>query len=104
MKAIFTIIAILSLIFIANGQQVGINKINPEYSLDVRSNSNEDAAQLNISNQDKSRYIRLFSGSMTYPDPSISIPTEKSLLFASFNDTSSVFNEYMRISSIGNVG
>lgn len=89
---------------IMRGQEVGINITNPEYSLDVRSNSIENAAQLNISNQDKSRYIRLFSGSMTYPDPSISIPPEKSLLFASFNDTSSVFNEYMRISSIGNVG
>ena len=104
MKITLTVIVFLAIAGITSGQQVGINKTNPEYSLDVRANSNEDAAQLNVSNQDKSRYLRIYSGSSLYPHPSISIAPERSLLFASFDDATSIFTEYMRISSSGNVG
>lgn len=85
-------------------QNVGINKIDPEYTLDVRVNSIEEAAQLQISNLDKSRYIRFYSGSSLYPDPSITISPGRNLLFASYDDNTFSFNEYMRISYNGNVG
>ena len=104
MKFSITLLVFLALTCITSAQQVGINKTNPEYSLDVRANSNEEAAQLNVSNQDKSRYLRIYSGSSLYPEPSISIAPERSLLFASFDDAAAIFTEYMRISSIGNVG
>ena len=104
MKIAISLIFLLTITFILSGQEVGINKTEPEYTLDVRSTSNEDAAQLNVSNQDKSRYLRIYSGSSLYPQPSISIAPERSLLFASFDDAAAIFTEYMRISSSGNVG
>ena len=87
-----------------SSQNIGINKTTPEHTLDVRSINNADAAGLNISNQDKSRNIRFFSGNSTYPDPSMSWAPSYSLLFATFDDNTLAFNEYMRISKLGNVG
>jgi len=43
-----------------SNNDVGINSVNPEYTLDVRSSSQTGASQLNISNNDKSRYMRFF--------------------------------------------
>ncbi len=85
-------------------RDVGINSMNPEHTFDVRVPSIEAAADLNVSNQDKSRYLRLFSGSSMFPDPSFTWAPDRSLLFASFDDNTLAFNEYMRISSIGDVG
>ena len=83
---------------------VGINSTNPEHTLDVRSVSLADPSGLNISNSDKSRFLRFFSGSDMFPDPSITLAPDRNLLFASFDDNTFTFNEYMRISSLGNVG
>ncbi|GLR18960.1 hypothetical protein GCM10007940_35760 [Portibacter lacus] len=85
-------------------QQVGINKIYPEHTLDVRSTNNVDPAGFNLSNQDKSKYVRLFSGSTTYPDPSIAWNPDYNFVFATYNDNTLAFTEYMRISSVGDVG
>jgi hypothetical protein len=104
MRIVITLLFAMALITSAIGQQVGINKETPEHTLDVRATSNDAPAGLNVSNLDKSRYIRLFSGSNMFPDPSITMAPGRSLLFASFDDNSLAFNEYMRISSIGDVG
>jgi len=45
-----------------------------------------------------------FSGSATFPDPSMTWTPGHNLLFASYDDTTMAFNEYMRISSLGNIG
>jgi hypothetical protein len=87
-----------------SNNEVGINSVNPEYTLDVRSSSQTEASQLNISNNDKSRYIRFFSGSETFPDPSMSWDPNHNLLFATFDDNTFDFQEKMRISSSGDVG
>ncbi len=100
-----TFIFIFLLLFITlSAQQVGVNIANPEYTLDVRSSSISDAGQFNISNPDKSKYIRFFSGSDTYPDPSMTWNPGYNLLFATFDDVTLGFTEHMRISSLGNVG
>lgn len=86
------------------GQNIGINLLNPEYTLDVRSGSVGDAGQLNVSNQDKSRYLRFFSGSDAFPDPSLAWNPGHSFLFATYNDATFEFTEYLRIHSDGNIG
>nr|WP_321237170.1 hypothetical protein [uncultured Psychroserpens sp.] len=83
---------------------IGVNIEQPEYSLDLRSSNTVDPSQLNISNQDKSRYIRFYSGSEAFPDPSTTWAPGHSLLFATFDDNTLDFQEYMRISPSGNVG
>jgi hypothetical protein len=104
MKVYFISFFLLILSTSIGAQNVGINKTDPEFSLDVRAETTAAAAQLNVANQDKSRYIRLFSGSNLFPDPSITYSPGKSLLFASFDDLTFAFNEYMRISPSGDVG
>ncbi len=83
---------------------IGVNSENPEHTLDIRSTSQAEPSGLNISNSDKSRYLRFFSGSDMFPDPSITLAPGRNLLFASFDDNTLDFQEYMRISSIGDVG
>jgi hypothetical protein len=83
---------------------VGINRVNPEHTLDVRSGSITEPAGLNLSNSDKSRNLRLFSGSDTFPDPSMTWVPGNSLLFATYDDNTSAFEELMHISPSGNVG
>ncbi|WP_422105330.1 hypothetical protein [Winogradskyella sp.] len=83
---------------------VGINSENPEHTLDLRSASLEEASSFNMSNSDKSKFVRFFSGSDLYPDPSMTWAPEYDFLFASYNDSNSNFNEYMRISSEGHLG
>jgi len=98
-------ILILSILTITlTAQNVGVNITNPEVTLDIRSTSVADPGQFNLSNLDKSRYVRLFSGSDSYPDPSMSWNVGHNLLFATFNDNTLDFTEYMRISQSGNVG
>jgi hypothetical protein len=84
-----------------SAQNVGVNLTIPEYTLDVRSTSIGDASQINISNPDKSRYLRLFSGSNTFPDPSMTWSPGHNFLFATFDDVTLNFTEYMRIDSDG---
>lgn len=103
MKQIIIIITFFSVTQLF-AQNTGINTTNPEYTLDVRSLSIEAAGQLNISNLDKSRYVRLFSGSDTYPDPSTTWKPGYNFLFATYDDVTFDFTEYMRIDSIGDVG
>nr|WP_321237160.1 hypothetical protein [uncultured Psychroserpens sp.] len=83
---------------------VGINSDNPEHTLDVRSISQAEPSGFNLSNSDKSRYLRFFSGSDMFPDPSVTLAPGRNLLFASFDDNTFEFNEYMRISSQGDIG
>ena len=83
---------------------VGINRVNPEHTLDVRSSSITDPAGFNLSNSDKSRNLRLFSGSDTFPNPSMTWVPGNSLLFATYNDNTFEFDELMHISSAGDVG
>jgi hypothetical protein len=83
---------------------IGINRENPEHTLDVRSMSQSEAAQFNISNSDKSRYVRFFSGSDTFPNPSMSWAPGNSLLFATYDDNTFDFQEKMQISALGDVG
>ncbi|MFD2823804.1 hypothetical protein ACFS5M_08990 [Lacinutrix iliipiscaria] len=83
---------------------VGINRVNPEHTLDVRSNTQTEPAGFNLSNSDKSRNLRLFSGSDTFPDPSMTWVPGNSLLFATYDDNTSAFEELMHISPSGNVG
>ena len=85
-------------------EDIGINRDNPEHTLDVRSMSLSEASQLNLSNSDKSRYIRFFSGSDTFPNPSITRAPGSHLLFATFDDSTLDFTEQMQINSSGNVG
>ncbi|MEM9546727.1 MAG: hypothetical protein AAGA77_12185 [Bacteroidota bacterium] len=85
-------------------QHVGFNITNPEHTVDIRSWSNEEASQLNISNLDKSRYVRFFSGSDLFPDPSMSWSPGQNFLFATFDDATLDFTEFMRINANGEVG
>ena len=100
-----TFIFILHLSYIAlSAQNVGVNISNPEYTLDVRPPSNAEPGQLNVSNLNKSKYVRFFSGSDTYPDPSMSWSPGYNFLFATYDDVTFDFTEYMRISTLGDVG
>ncbi|MDF1699263.1 MAG: hypothetical protein P1U56_25635 [Saprospiraceae bacterium] len=103
MKQLFVIVFLVPFLS-GSAQKVGINMTNPEYTLDVRSTSNSDASQLNISSLDNSKFLRFWSGSDAFPDPSVSWVPGKSFLFASFDDTTFDFTEYMRISPSGDVG
>ncbi|MCX7550481.1 hypothetical protein [Xanthomarina sp. F2636L] len=87
-----------------SNNNVGINSVNPSHTLDVRSSSQADPSGFNLSNSDKSRNLRFFSGSNAFPDPSTTWSPNHSLLFATYNDDTFTFNELMRISSDGNVG
>lgn len=103
MKQVLTFILFLSGTHLF-AQNVGLNITSPEYTLDIRSFSIESAGQLNISNLDKSRYVRFFTGSDAYPDPSMTWKPGHSFLFASYDDLSLDFTEYMRINAAGDVG
>ncbi|WP_299278187.1 FG-GAP repeat protein [uncultured Psychroserpens sp.] len=83
---------------------IGIKTDNPEHTLDVRSTSQTEASGFNLSNNDKSRYVRFFSGSEQFPDPSMSWAPEHNFLFATFDDNTLDFTEQMRISMSGDVG
>ncbi len=85
-------------------QNVGVNRTLPEYILDVRSTSISEPGILNISNPDKSRYLRLFSGSEMFPDPSMSWNPGHNLLFATYDEATFTFTEYLRISTSGDLG
>jgi hypothetical protein len=104
MKLYLTLLFLYAFICTITAQKVGVNKELPEHTLDVRSISNTEAAGLNLSNMDKSKNIRFFSGNATFPDPSVSWAPSYSLLFATFDDNTMAFNEYMRIASTGKVG
>lgn len=104
MKTALLIIVSLFLVSLVNGQNTGINIDPPEHTLDVRSLTITDAAELNISNIDKSRYVRFFSGDDTFQDPSLTWSPSFNFRFATFDDNTLAFNEYMRISSLGDVG
>jgi hypothetical protein len=82
---------------------VGVNSEDPLHTLDVRSQSLADPAGLNVSNADRSRYVRFFSGSEAFPDPSMSWAPDHDLLFATFDDNTFDFSEKMRISSDGRI-
>jgi hypothetical protein len=103
MKQIILVVFLLTCISLS-AQKVGVNKTIPEYTLDVRSTSIGDASQINISNPDKSRYLRLFSGSDAFPDPAVTWVPGNDLLLATFDNNTLVFNELMRITSQGNIG
>lgn len=103
MKQVIIFVFLFSFISLS-AQKVGVNIPIPEFSLDVRSSSIAAASQLNISNQDKSRYVRFFSGSDTYPDPAMSWNPGHNFLFATFDDATLDFTEYMRINTLGKVG
>lgn len=104
MKPVVTLFLLLATFSTVYTQNIGINKDNPEHTLDVRSTNNIDAAGINISNQDKSKYVRIFSGSNTFPDPSVTWSPDYNMRFATFDDATNAFSEYMRISSTGDVG
>jgi len=89
---------------ILSAQNVGVNIMNPEFTFDVRSTNNSDPGQFNLSNLDKSKYLRFFSGSDAYPDPSVSWAPGRDFLFATYNDATFDFTEHMRINYLGNVG
>ncbi|GLR18812.1 hypothetical protein [Portibacter lacus] len=103
MKLTNTLVLLLFCISLS-AQNVGVNIAIPESTMDIRSKSISEPSQLNISNQDRSRYVRFFSGSETYPDPSMSWNPGHSLLFATYDDANFIFTEYMRIDSLGRVG
>lgn len=104
MRKIYAVLIFMFTTFLLVGQEAGINVSDPEYTLDLRSISISEAAQLNVSNSDKSKYIRFFSGNDMFPDPVLSLSPGRNLLFASFDDLTFAFNEYMRISPSGDVG
>ena len=83
---------------------VGINSASPEHTLDVRSTSQAAPAGLNLSNDDKSRNLRFFSGSEEFPDPSMTWAPGHNLRFATFDDNTFDFSEKMQISAAGDVG
>lgn len=87
-----------------SNDNIGINSNNPEHTLDVRSSSQAEPSGFNLSNSDKSRFVRFFSGSDTFPDPSMTWAPGNSFLFATFDDSTLDFQEYMRISPLGDVG
>jgi hypothetical protein len=103
MKQIILVVFLLTCISLS-AQKVGVNLTNPEYTLDVRSTSVSEPGQFNIANLDKSRYVRLFSGSDTYPDPSMTWDPNYNFLFATYDDATFTFTERMRINSLGKVG
>ncbi len=103
MKQILIFVLIIASIPIY-GQKVGVNLSDPEFTLDVRSPSISEPSQFNVSNLDKSRYIRFFSGSEMFPNPAMSWQPNKDFLFATYDDATFTFTEYMRIDSVGNVG
>lgn len=99
------LITILGLISISvSAQKIGVNTVTPQYLLDIRSTALEEPGQLNIGNMDNSRYIRLFCGSDVFPDPSLLWQPGMNFLFASYDDATFTFTEYMRINTLGKVG
>jgi hypothetical protein len=103
MKQIIILVFLLSITSLS-AQNVGVNIVSPEFTFDVRSLSNSEPGQFNVSNLDKSKYVRFFSGSDTYPDPSMSWSPGYNFLFATYDDATFDFTEYMRISTTGKLG
>ncbi|GLR18806.1 hypothetical protein [Portibacter lacus] len=103
MKQVIILVFLLSFIALS-AQNVGVNITVPESTMDIRSKTNAEPSELNISNQDRSRYVRFWSGSEMYPDPSMSWNPGHSLLFATYDDATFTFTEYMRIDSQGKMG
>ena len=104
MKQIITSVIFLISSVSLVGHNVGVNIAVPESTLDIRSTSISEPSLLNISNQERSRYIRFFSGSDAYPSHSTSWHPNYNFLYATFDDITFEFTEYMRIKVLGRVG
>ena len=103
MKQTIIFVFLLSCISLS-AQRVGVNMLIPEFTLDVRSPSIAEPGQFNVSNLDKSRYVRFYSGSDMFPDPSMSWHPGGNFIFSTFDDATFEFKEYKRIDSLGRVG
>lgn len=86
-----------------DAQNTGINIADPEFILDVRGETNDTGAVINLGSQDLSHFIRLFSGRAGDPNPFIWWRAGDPLRFA-IGDGIGMFTERMRIRSGGTVG
>lgn len=84
-----------------DGGKIGIGHISPDYSIDIKGLSVDDASDLQLSNVDQSHFLRLFGGSSIDPNASIWWKDGNPLRFAT---DAGGFSEKMRINSNGYVG
>jgi hypothetical protein len=68
-----------------NGR-VGMGTDKPESELDIRTFQSDDGAEVHVSNQNASHFLRLFSGEPTNPRPAIIWNFGSTLDFARFDD------------------
>jgi len=104
-KLRFMLAGFISILLLTFGyaQNVGINIANPEFHLDVRGMTNDTGAVINLSSQDQSHFIRLFSGRQGDPNPFLWWHQGDPFRFA-VGDEGGSFIERMRIRSEGTVG
>jgi hypothetical protein len=101
MKHFILVIFILVSTTLFSQSKVGINTNSPSHELDIMSESDSEASTLRLTNPSFSRWIEIFGGSETYPNPSFIWSMSNSLLFAT-NENG--YSEKLRINPSGNIG
>lgn len=89
--------------FKADGN-IGVGTTNPIYRLDVRSEGNENAPKIHLSDLDNSHFLDLFSGWENDPNPFLAWKYGDPLRFAIYDELSNELREYMRFDAVGKVG
>lgn len=82
----------------------GIGTLEPSNKLDVVSASPEDGAVFQVSNSDKSNFIRMFGGTTIDPSSWLNWQDGNPMIFSSANSDFSGWSEKMRISASGYLG
>jgi hypothetical protein len=89
---------------ILDATKVGIGTPTPDWDLDIVGGGLDDGAVLQMSNSDKSQFVRMFSGRLNDPNPFLSWKIGSPFKFITANDDFSNVAERMRIDVDGNVG
>jgi hypothetical protein len=100
-KVIVTLLEVLISIGLMAQNNIGINILNPEYTLDIRSVDISTRSVVNISNSNNSHFLRLSSGESKNVDPNIYWSGNSALRFIQANAPDA---EVARIDEDGNMG
>ena len=83
---------------------VGIGTSTPSWNLDIVGESLDNGSVFQMSNSDKSQFIRMFSGRLNDTEPFLSWKSGSPFKFLSANNDFMQAFEWMRIGASGNVG
>jgi subtilisin-like proprotein convertase family protein len=89
---------------IDNAGNIGIGTTLPVWNMDIVGDTPDNGSLIQMSNSDKSQFLRMFSGRLNDQKPFLQWKTGSPFLFQSSNDNQTQYAELMRIGATGNLG